>query len=96
MSGCVRSEILKQLRDQPLHILMTFASVWAIANGLMWLGAPHLPAVIVGSVGTLLWAGWREYRQWPSSRWWDPPLDWAFEALGLGLGVWWVGGPALW
>jgi hypothetical protein len=25
---------------------------------------------------------YREWLQWPSRRWWDPPLDWAFLALG--------------
>ena len=30
----------------------------------------------------------REVRQWPSKRWWDPPLDAAFLTLGTGLGIW--------
>ena len=29
----------------------------------------------------------REFRQWPSSRWWDPWMDWAFFGVGACLGI---------
>jgi len=95
----VLGEVVKQLIDQPLHILMTFGSVLATA-ALAHFVAVWLPATAPISVmlsmtaGIFVTAGWnviRELEQWPSSRWWDPPLDWFFEALGIGLGAWaWV------
>ncbi len=36
---------------------------------------------------TAAWEGYREWSQWPSSRWWDPPLDWFFEVGGIALGA---------
>lgn len=88
----MNKEIRKQLIDQPLHILMTFASVWIIA-GPTSLAFGHIEywngfAAYVAGMLTFAWALAREVCQWPSSRWWDPPLDAAFQWLGLWLGVW--------
>lgn len=87
--GKVGKEIAKQSIDQPLHILMAVASVWAIGWPLVYFtGSPlWLAAALAGTV-TAGWMGLREYLQWPSSRWWDPYLDWFFEAGGLALGLW--------
>ena len=30
----------------------------------------------------------RAWSQWPSSRWWDPCMDWLFFGVGSGLGIW--------
>ncbi len=96
----VLGEIVKQLIDQPLHVLMTVGSVWGISGffaGVFFVGygvvnGVHLLlSLIAGGALTALWVALREYFQWPSSRWWDPPLDWAFEAAGIILGVWSLG-----
>ncbi len=94
----VLGELVKQAIDQPLHVLMTFASVWGMA-GLshylsVWLQSGSLSvagSTAAGVLVTVVWNALREYEQWPSSRWWDPPLDWTFEAAGIALGAWtWV------
>lgn len=70
-------EIVKQLIDQPLHILMGIVSVCVLSSLMgVWFGVGF----------TVAWIAAREYNQWPSSRWWDPPLDWFFEAVGIGAG----------
>ena len=75
MTDALKKEIIKQLGDQSLHLAMGIASVglinWAFGS-------------IVLAVGiTIGWEAYREWGQWPSSRPWDPPLDFAFEALGI-------------
>jgi hypothetical protein len=84
----VLGELVKQAIDQPLHVLMTVASVWAIGYVLTLVGASVTLAGVLAGVLTAAWVGVREYLQWPSSRWWDPYLDWLFEAGGLALGIW--------
>ena len=81
----------KQLGDQSLHLVIGACLVYALAtiSQNVWIGA------------VIVIAGWiiREVRQWPSVRWYDPPIDWLFEALGVGLGVWWynkTGGIEMW
>lgn len=82
-------EIRKQLIDQPLHMLWSGVSVglvvWSVRAGLP--PALSIFCVLVGvvSVAAIVL---REYDQWPSSRWWDPPLDWLCFAIGGGLGGW--------
>lgn len=94
----VLGEIVKQSIDQPLHVLMTVGSVWGI-GGAAWAifyfagdgivtGVQLLVSVIAGGSLTATWVALRERAQWPSSRWWDPPLDWFFSVVGIGLGVW--------
>ncbi len=93
----VLGEIVKQLIDQPLHILMTLGSVLGAA-GVLHFGSAALVSTLgvawsaVGGVlVTVIWNVAREADQWPSKRWWDPPMDWFFEALGTGLGAWaWI------
>ncbi len=87
----VFGELVKQSIDQPLHILMTVGSVWAIGAIALVSLSSLLIAMIAGGTLTALWVALREYFQWPSSRWWDPPLDWAFETAGIILGVWSLG-----
>lgn len=86
--GKTGKEIAKQAIDQPLHVLMAVASVWAIGYALTLVGLSVLVSGIIAGVATGAWMAVREYLQWPSSRWWDPVLDWFFEAGGLALGVW--------
>ncbi len=97
----VLGELVRQLIDQPLHILMTVGSVWGI-GGSAWAifyftgdgtvtGIKLLTCLVAGSTLTATWVALRERAQWPSSRWWDPPLDWFFEVVGMSLGVWSLG-----
>lgn len=76
--GLIR-EIAKQAIDQPLHFLMTAAPVWLsqlFVSG--W----------IGLIAGYAFAAIREYSQWPSSRPWDPPLDWAFLIAGGVVAMW--------
>lgn len=85
----VLGELVKQAIDQPLHVTMAVASVWAMGYPLVaWVGLSVVLSAIISGVLTGAWMARREYRQWPSSRWWDPPLDWLFQAGGLALGLW--------
>jgi hypothetical protein len=72
-------ELLKQAIDQPGHLLI--ASLPIILSryltGVPWYGWPAIPLL-----------AYREWLQWPSNRWWDPPLDWAFLALGVIVATW--------
>ncbi len=94
--GPVAEEIVKQAIDQPLHVLMGVASVHILAWLLVALDAPALPAAVIATACTVTWEALREWVQWPPGlwrdgpmrRWWDPPLDWLFEAAGIGLGTW--------
>lgn len=72
-------EAAKQAVDQPLHFLMTSAPIWVSEYFLHvpWWGWLAIPLVIL-----------REYKQWPSSRWWDPYLDWVFLTLGVIVPTW--------
>ena len=93
-------EVRAQLLDQFLHLLMTSSSVYALCElthycvGFTGMGPTILNAIslAVGLCGTSLWNALREWVQWPSSRWWDPPLDWTFLVIGMGLGgwLWWL------
>jgi hypothetical protein len=72
-------EVGKQAIDQPGHFLIGAAPIWASrclvgVPWFCWVGAPIL--------------AYREWLQWPSRRWWDPPLDWAFLTLGAVAATW--------
>ncbi len=93
----VLGEIVKQLIDQYLHVLTTVVSVWSLASLVYWASPYSWVAVAVtlsttvGVLGTAAWNIYREWKQWPSSRWWDPYLDWTFQTAGTILGAWsWV------
>jgi hypothetical protein len=75
----VLAEISKQALEQPLHFLMAAAPVCLSRSlvGVPWYGWAIAPLLV-----------WREWSQWPSKRWWDPPLDWAFMTLGLVVASW--------
>jgi hypothetical protein len=72
-------EVGKQAVEQPLHVLMAAAPICLSRQlvGVPWYGWAITPLL-----------AWREWSQWPSERWWDPPLDWAFQALGVILATW--------
>jgi hypothetical protein len=72
-------EVVKQSIEQPLHFLMAAAPIWLsrCLTAVPWYGWSIVPAL-----------AWREWRQWPSKRWWDPPLDAAFLTLGV-IGATW-------
>ena len=74
MVQALLKEILKQAVDQPGHFLIAAFPIWLSRRltGVPWYGWPVVPLL-----------AYREWLQWPSNRWWDPPLDWAFLALGI-------------
>ena len=75
----VLEEVGKQAVEQPLHVLMAAAPICLSRHftRVPWYGWAVTPLLI-----------WREWSQWPSKRWWDPPLDWAFLTLGVVLATW--------
>lgn len=75
----VLEEVGKQAIEQPLHVLMAAApiSLSRRLTGVPWFGWAITPLL-----------AYREWSQWPSKRWWDPPLDWAFLTLGVVLATW--------
>jgi hypothetical protein len=72
--GKIPKEIGKQTIDQAGHFLIGAAPIWASRHlvGVPWYGWVAAPLL-----------AYREWLQWPSKRWWDPPLDWAFLSLGF-------------
>jgi hypothetical protein len=75
-------ELLKQAIDQPGHFLIAALPIWLSRrlSGVPWYGWPVIPLL-----------AYREWLQWPSNRWWDPPLDWACLALGVIVATWALG-----
>lgn len=84
----VLREVVKQIIDQTLHVLMAYASVWAIGFLMHLTTSPMWLSSTVSGTLTASWMSFREGMQWPSNRWWDPYLDAFFQLLGLGLGIW--------
>jgi hypothetical protein len=72
-SSRVLKEVGKQAIDQPGHFLIAAAPIWASRwlVGVPWYGWVAAPLL-----------AYREWLQWPSKRWWDPPLDWIFLSSG--------------
>jgi hypothetical protein len=72
-------EVGKQAVEQPLHFLMAAAPICLSRQlvGVPWFGWAITPLLV-----------YREWSQWPSNRWWDPPLDWAFLSLGVVVATW--------
>lgn len=81
--GLIR-EVVKQSIEQPLHFLMAAAPIWLsrCLTAVPWYGWSIVPAL-----------AYREWRQWPSKRWWDPLLDATFLILGVIGGTWRRGAP---
>jgi hypothetical protein len=73
LPGKVLKEVGKQAIDQPGHFLIAAVPIWAsrCLAGVPWYGWVAAPLL-----------AYREWLQWPSNRWWDPPLDWIFLSLG--------------
>jgi hypothetical protein len=78
-AGKILKEVGKQTIDQAGHFLVGAAPIWASRYlvGVPWYGWVVAPLL-----------AYREWLQWPSNRWWDPPLDWAFLSLGLIVATW--------
>jgi hypothetical protein len=72
-------EIGKQAIDQPGHFLIGAGPIWISRYlvGVPWFGWVAAPIL-----------AYREWLQWPSKRWWDPPLDWASLTLGAVAATW--------
>ena len=77
--GKILKEIGKQAIDQPAHVMIAAAPIWLSRHlvGVPWYGWAAAPLL-----------AYREWRQWPSNRWWDPPLDWAFLTIGMVVATW--------
>ncbi|MGH6921863.1 MAG: hypothetical protein ACREJ0_29700, partial [Geminicoccaceae bacterium] len=75
------AEVVKQAAEQPLHFVMSAGPIWLsrCITAVPWYGWAIVPAL-----------AYREWRQWPSKRWWDPALDAAFLMLGV-IGATWSG-----
>jgi hypothetical protein len=75
----VLEEVGKQAVEQPLHFVMAAAPIMLSRQltRVPWYGWAITPLL-----------AWREWSQWPSKRWWDPPLDWAFLTLGVVVATW--------
>jgi hypothetical protein len=73
LPGKVLKEVGKQAIDQPGHFLIAAVPIWAsrCLVGVPWYGWVVVPLL-----------AYREWLQWPSNRWWDPPLDWIFLSFG--------------
>ena len=73
------AEVVKQAAEQPLHFVMSAGPIWLsrCLTAVPWYGWAVVPAL-----------AYREWRQWPSERWWDPPLDAAFLVLGAVMATW--------
>jgi hypothetical protein len=80
--GAFVKELLKQAIDQPGHFLIAAFPIWLShrLTGVPWYGWTVVPIL-----------AYREWLQWPSNRWWDPPLDWACLALGIIVATWALG-----
>jgi hypothetical protein len=78
-SSRILKEVGKQAVDQPGHFLVGAVPIWAsrCLVGVPWFGWVLAPIL-----------AYREWLQWPSNRWWDPPLDWAFLTLGAVAATW--------
>jgi hypothetical protein len=78
-AGKILKEVGKQTIDQPGHFLIGAAPIWASRYlvGVPWYGWVVTPLL-----------AYREWLQWPSNRWWDPPLDWACLSLGVIVATW--------
>jgi hypothetical protein len=78
-AGEILKEIGKQAIDQPAHFLIAAAPIWLSRHlvGVPWFGWAAAPLL-----------AYREWQQWPSKRWWDPPLDWAFLIIGVVVATW--------
>jgi hypothetical protein len=78
-SSRILEEVGKQAVDQPGHFLVGAGPIWASRYlvGVPWFGWVLAPIL-----------AYREWLQWPSNRWWDPPLDWAFLTLGAVAATW--------
>ena len=75
-------ELPKQVVDQIGHFLIAGIPILLsrLFMGVPWYGWPAIPLLV-----------YREWLQWPSNRWWDPPLDWAVLALGVIVATWALG-----
>jgi hypothetical protein len=73
------AEVMKQAAEQPLHFVMSAGPIWLsrYLTAVPWYGWAMVPAL-----------AYREWRQWPSKRWWDPLLDAAFLVLGALTATW--------
>lgn len=72
-------EVKKQAIDQPLHFVMAGGPIWLshYLTRVPWYGWSIMPLL-----------AYREWCQWPSTRWWDPPLDAPVFVLGAVVATW--------
>ena len=68
--------IRKQAIDQPAHFAWAFVATYI---GLMTTQPFGYMFITIHACAII----YREYKQWPSSRWYDPYMDWAFYSAGF-------------
>jgi len=81
----LKTNILRNLRDQPLHALWAGATTVLPFVAYYYLGVRAMAVSIVVSLASTAWIIIREWSQWPPHDWWDAPLDWTMYVVG-GLG----------
>ncbi len=83
----LKKNILRNVRDQPLHFLWAGASFILPFVTYRYLGVLAMLVAIVLSLMSLAFLFYREWMQYPSHDWWDARLDWSFYAIGGVTGV---------
>ncbi len=83
----LKRNILRNLRDQPLHFLWAGAPTALAIVAYRVIGMPWATAAIVLCLASWAWIIVREWDQFPPHDSWDAPLDWSFYALGGAAGV---------
>ncbi len=84
----LKTNILRNVRDQPLHALWAGASIFAPFAAHHWVGSWPLTALVFFlawlSIGALVA---REWQQFPSHDAWDFWLDLSFYCAGGAAGL---------
>ena len=78
----LKRNILRNLRDQPLHFLWAGASTFAPFASHHWLPTWATATIILLCLASIAFMVWREYDQFPSHDWWDFWLDLSFYVAG--------------
>lgn len=79
----LKENILRNVRDQPLHFLWAGSSTFLPWATYHWIGG-WLPVALVFCLGwaSITWIVLREIGQFPPHDWWDAWLDWSMYAAG--------------
>ena len=78
----LKTNILRNLRDQPLHALWAGTSMFAPFASHRWLDPWVTATVILLSFASIAFLVYREWDQYPPHDWWDFWLDTTFYGWG--------------